>query len=123
GGTDALAARRSGPGATPEKQKMRAAAAELEMLALNAPEKDVKAEALLEAGNARALAGDTLAATEDWQRAVESGEGWPKAEAWLAAARAYSDLGQPDRSQATFLAMISAFADLPVPADRRAEVE
>src|SRR5207302_5237353 len=110
----ALVAERSGPGGTVDKVALRAIADKLDLLAASLP-KESKAEALLEAGNARATAGDKLPATEDWQRAVAEGgcsegrECWARAEAWLAEAMAYGDLGQADRSVDTFLAMMQAY--------------
>ena len=136
-----LRALKSGPGGTPDKAALRAAAASLESVASGiesrsaqrgasaqaegraAGEKLALAEALFEAGIARELAGDVLGAAGSWQRAVKEGGGWPRAEAWLAAARAYRDLGQADRSVATYIAALQAFPDAIVPAERRPLVE
>ncbi|HVO31759.1 MAG TPA: hypothetical protein VMV18_13525, partial [bacterium] len=129
----ALVAAKSGPGGTPDKAALRHTADELESLAAGfvssgagattSAMKGAKAEALLEAGYARSTAGDLLPATEDWQRAVKEGDGWPRAEAWLEAARAYAGLGQADRSVATFIAALKEYPDLIVPAERRAAAE
>src|SRR5207249_3554630 len=123
----------SGPGGTIDKPALRKTADELDALAsgfvasgagaVTQAMKAAKAEALFEAGSARRVAGDVLAATEDWQRAVKEGDGWPRAEAWLAAAAAYAELGQADRSVSTFIAALKEYPDLAIPAERRAVVE
>ncbi len=121
----ALRAEKSGPGGSLDKPALRAAAEMLEKAAdsFAADLKAQKAEAFLEAGLARAKADDRLAATESWQKGVASGADWPRAEAWLAAAMAYGDLGQADRSVATFLAALQAYPDVVVPAERRKDLE
>ncbi len=119
----ALAALKAESGGSIDKSALRRTADALERDAAGF-EPAQRAEAYLEAGLARARAGDLLQATESWQRAArEEGGGWARAEAGLAAASAYGDLGQADRSVSTFLALLSAHPELPVPAERRAAVE
>lgn len=118
-----LRALKSGPGGGKDKSALRRAADELEALASTIANKPARAEALLEAGIARELAGDSLRAAETWQRAVREGDGWPRAEAWLASARAYRDLQQTDQSVGAYLAAMKANATFVVPAERRPLVE
>lgn len=118
-----LRAMRAGPGGEKDKAALRASAESLESLAGTLKSGLAKAEALYEAGIARELAGDALGAADTWQRAVREGEDWPRAEAWLAAARAYRELGQADKSVGAYLGALKAFPQDVVPAERRPLVE